>query len=315
MAEPVIYDTDPGIDDAIALHVLLGSPELDVVALTSVFGNVETDVATANAQILLDAGERADIPVAAGASAPLTGRFKGPAAFVHGDNGLGDIALPEPSRAPIGEPAHELICRLCAERPGEMTILAVGPLTNLALALRHDPSVATNAGRVVIMGGNAYCAGNASPAAEANILNDPEAADEVFGAAWQTVMVGLDVTTRVVMTDEHIAALAGSARPGVGQLAEIVPFYRAFHERLGDSHGIHLHDPAAAAYLLAPDLFGTVDVPVRVETESFSRGKTWPNGGMHNPDLMGPWDERPPVRVCADVDGDAVAALVLDRLL
>lgn len=315
MSQAVIYDTDPGIDDAIALYLALASPEIKVVGVTTVFGNVHTEVATRNARILLDIAGRPDIPVAAGASAPMAMAYRGPVAFVHGHNGLGDVDLPEPSRDPIGLPAPEFIWQTCSAQPGEITLLAVGPLTNLALALQEYPELPALVKRVVIMGGNAYTHGNASPAAEANILNDPEAADMVFGADWDVTMVGLDVTNHVVMTDDLIASLSRSEQTTARHLTAMIGFYRQFNIDVLGHTGIRLHDPAAAAYLFAPDLFTTVDAPIRVETESFSRGKTWPNEGNHDPGLMEPWLGRSPVHICTDVQGRALAELIVDRLV
>lgn len=314
-ARKIIIDTDPGIDDAMAIFLALTSPELDVVGLTTVMGNVEVDLATTNALRLLEIAGRSDIPVAEGAAKPIAADFLGAVGFVHGDDGQGNAFLPPPTGQPLGISAAEFIVQQARAHPGEITLVPIGPLTNIALALRLEPNLPSLVAGVVLMGGNAFCAGNASPAAEANIRNDPEAADVVFGAGWPITMVGLDVTNEVLMTDHDLDELHSFATPQGKHLGRINPFYRAFlGERLGTS-GIVIHDSAAIAYLLAPGLFKVVKAPVRVETGgSFSRGKTWPYVGRTDDNHLPAWQSRPLVDICAGVDGQAVVALILQRL-
>ena len=192
----IIIDTDPGIDDAMAIFFALASPELEVVALTTVFGNAHTTTCTENALRLLEIAERTDIPVAEGAHTPLAMSFRGPADFVHGSNGQGDAQLGPPSTAKVNDSAVELIIDVVMRSPNEITLVPLGPLTNIARALQAEPKLAHNLAGIVLMGGNVFRGGNASPAAEANIINDPEAADIVFGATCPVVMAGLDVTSR-----------------------------------------------------------------------------------------------------------------------
>jgi inosine-uridine nucleoside N-ribohydrolase len=310
-ATRVIIDTDPGIDDAVAIFVALASPELEVAGLTTVFGNCAVDVATRNALTLLDVAGRADIPVARGATAPLATGYLGAIPHIHGEDGLGDGGqLAEPSRGPSDVSAAEFLCR---HAPGA-TVLAIGPLTNLALALRLRPELDTLVEQVVVMGGNALVPGNATPAAEANMMNDPEAADVVLGARWPVTMVGLDVTHKVVMTGADVDAATAADTPTARLLARAIPLYRAFLAKVNGLDGIYLHDPSAVAYLLDPALFHTRRWPVRVETQGFSRGKTWPSLGDTDDAAPAAWQDRPLVDVCVDVDAARVVELVSSRL-
>lgn len=310
----MIIDTDPGVDDAMAIFMALASPELDVVGLTTVFGNAATVNTTRNARVLLDAAGRRDIPVAEGAADSLTGQYVGPVPWVHGHNGLGDAAINEPSRQPIDVPAHEFLYETCAASPGAIILLAVGPLTNLGLALQHHPDIVDLVTEVVVMGGNALVPGNATPVAEANINNDPEAADLVFGAKWRVTMVGLDVTHKVNLSGAAIDRISSVDTPTAALLGAALPLYRNFFETRNHVDGIFVHDPSAVAYLLDPDAFTTEQWPMRVETQSFSRGKTWPNMGDTDDSAPPAWRGRPAVNVCVGVDAPWVLRLVEERL-
>ncbi|MCY3598036.1 MAG: nucleoside hydrolase, partial [Rhodospirillales bacterium] len=193
--------------------------------LNTIFGNVHTELATRNALRLLSIAGRGDIPVAHGADDPLTGDFEGPVPYVHGEDGQGDIFLPDPAGAPLDLSAAEFIIEQLRAKPGEITLVPVGPLTNIALALRLEPRITEWVDEVVLMGGNALVPGNASPAGEANIRNDPEAADLVFGADWAVTMVGLDVTLRVHMTPAHITEYATHGNPMSDHITRILPHY------------------------------------------------------------------------------------------
>ncbi len=311
MPRKIIIDTDPGVDDTMAIFFALCSPELDLIGLTTIFGNVHTQLATKNALRLLEIAGRPDIPVAHGAENMLTGPFEGPVPFVHGSDGQGDIFLPDPAGNPIDITAAQFIVEQVKAAPGEVTLVPVGPLTNIALALRLEPRIADWVDEVVLMGGNALVPGNASPAAEANIRNDPEAADLVFGADWQVTMVGLDVTLRVHMTAEHIADYATHNNPMSQHITRVLPHYRRYFESNYDAKGIFVHDSSAIAYLLDPTLFTTRRWPLRVSTQGLSRGKTWPATGGR---ILPAWENRPLVNVCVDVDGEAVVELEAERL-
>ncbi len=311
-ARKVIIDTDPGIDDSMAIFFALNSPELDVVGLTTIFGNVHTDLATANALRLLEIAGRTDIPVAKGADHPLAGPFGGPVPHVHGEDGQGNLHLPPPTTEVVTEPAAQFIAEQVMTFPGEITLVPIGPLTNIALALRLEPRIAENVSEVVLMGGNALAPGNATPAAEANIHNDPEAADVVFGAGWQVTMVGLDVTCKVVMQPHHLETYAKTAHPLAQHIARMLPCYKGFYADYHDLVGIFTHDPTAMAYLIDPTLFTTAQWPVRVETQGYGRGKTWP--AVRTKRLLPPWQGRPRLNICVDVDVERTIKLILSRL-
>ncbi len=315
MPRQVIIDTDPGVDDAMAIFFALESPELDVIGLTTIFGNVHTELATTNALRLLEIAGRTDIPVAHGAENALAGPYKGPVPQVHGEDGQGNVRLPPPRTAAIDMTAAEFIIDRVMAAPGAITLVPLGPLTNIALALHLEPRIVERVQEVVLMGGNALGPGNATPAAEANIHNDPEAADAVFGAGWDITMVGLDVTHKVNMTPEHLARYADAPGPLAQHISRIVPHYRAFFER-NYSHlrGIYVHDSTAIAYLLDPSLFAVERWPVRVAMRGISRGKTWPAFPSRDFGLLPPWEDRPLVNVCVDVDGAGVVELELERL-
>jgi len=314
MSRKLIIDTDPGVDDAIAILMALASPELEIMGLTTVFGNAATQITTSNALTLLEATGHAGIPVAVGEEKPIASAYLGAVPQVHGANGLGDAVLTPPSTKPCCQTATDFICASASAHPGEVTILALGPLTNLAVALQQCPEVAGLVDRVVVMGGNALVPGNATPVAEANINNDPEAADLVFGAGWPITMVGLDVTHQINLTGDAINRITAADSPGARLLRMALPLYRNFFETINGVDGIYVHDPATVAYLIEPDAFTTQWWPIRVETESFSRGKTWPNLGDTDDSAPPAWQGRPPVEVCTHVDADRVLAIVEQRL-
>ena len=228
MARKIIFDTDPGVDDAMAIFLALASDELEVVGLTTVFGNASLENTTKNALTLLEIADRKDIPVVAGAHKPMDSAYIGPVPHVHGANGLGDAITPPVSIAPLPIFVTEWMYTQVSEHPGEITILTVGPLTNLALTLKKYPDLPQLVKDVVVMGGNALVPGNATPAAEANMLNDPEAADLVFGAPWKVTMVGLDVTHQVNLHGHAIDALSANPHKTNQLLSAAIPVYRHF---------------------------------------------------------------------------------------
>lgn len=313
MPRKIIIDTDPGIDDAMAIFYALHSPELELLGLTTVFGNAHTPTCTTNALRLLEIAERTDIPVAEGAHRPLVTDFHGPADFVHGADGQGGANLPAPVTRAIGQKAHEFIIEQVMQTPGEVTLVPLAPLTNIALALTLEPQLAHNLKEIVLMGGNAYGAGNASPAAEANIWNDPEAADVVFGADCPITMIGLDVTEKVVMSAAVLAGIGQLQNPRAQHLTRILPFYHRFYKERVGLDGIHVHDSTTITYLLNPDLFQTVQHPVRVDTSSgIGRGKTWPALGTSDNEQA--WAGRRAVNICVGVDAERAIQMELERL-
>jgi inosine-uridine nucleoside N-ribohydrolase len=308
---PVIFDTDPGVDDAMALAFLAAHPDVEVVAVTAVHGNAAVDVTARNAAFLK---ERLGIeaPVYAGAADPLKIERRAAPAFVHGHDGLGDAGAtagfagaPSPGFAP-----NEIV-RLVRERPGEITLLAVGPLTNLALALQRNPQISELVRQVVVMGGAFRTPGNVSPVAEANIACDPHAADLVFTAPWPVVAVGLDVTHRTILPTERGQALA-QANPTGRLLWEISRSYEALYKVRNGFAGCALHDATAAAYVVRPELFGTADGPVRVVTEGLAAGQIVQRTPIAYPPT--PWDGYPDQTVCIGVEAEAVVQLFVDTI-
>lgn len=311
MAKKIIIDTDPGVDDAMAILFALQSPELEVVGLTTVFGNVYTDLATQNALRLLEFAGRPDLPVAHGADLPLITPLEYVADFVHGVDGLGNTYPPPAQRRAIDRPAAQFIVETVMAQPGEITLVPVGPLTNIALALALEPRLAANVAEVVLMGGAATVNGNVTPAAEANIIHDPHAADVVFRAGWPLTMVGLDVTMKTIMTGDYLASLQ-SSRTG-RFIYEISRFYQDFHTQSYSLEGIHTHDPSAIAYVIEPALFKVERGPIRVVTEGIALGQTLLDSrqrwqGRHA------WTDMPAANVCVDVDSERLLALYKSRI-
>ncbi len=269
----IIIDTDPGVDDALAILLALRSPELKVEAITPVAGNVPLEFTLPNALRLVEIAGRTDVPVAAGARHPLV-RALITASHVHGNNGLAGVEFPEPKIKPVAETAPELIRRIVRANPGEISIVAVGPLTNVALALRADPDLAGKLRSIVIMGGS-LSGGNATPAAEFNLYVDPEAARVVFDAGVPLTMVGLDVTRKVLFTEERLKVMETAKNPSGVAAGRIM---RATLERL--NHGPHpmieaMHDPLTVANLIDPGILTLKDYYVEIETQGeFSAGET-----------------------------------------
>lgn len=312
MAEKIIFDTDPGIDDTIALFLALASGKFDVLGLTTIFGNVHTDLATTNALRLLEIAGRTDIPVAHGADKPLVRPYHGPVPHIHGADGQGDVNLPPPSTKAIDQSAAQFIVEQVMAQPGEITLVPVGPLTNIALALSIQPKIAEKVKRVVLMGGAALVPGNVNPAAEANIFNDPEAAHIVFSAPWDVTMVGLDITHQVLMTDEQLKSFAASDKVTSQHIGRIIPLYLDFAHKMMGRQVMYMHDPTAISYLLKPELFETQQYPVRVETQGMSSGKTWvwSQSGDFPPEHFG-YNVAHPATIVVGADVDAVNAMTL----
>jgi purine nucleosidase len=308
----VIYDTDPGVDDAMAFVLQVLHPDIELIGVTSVFGNATIDTTTRNACYL--AGRFAPgVPVARGAASPLDGAPPAPLAAIHGDDGLGNIGpWEEDETASLdARAASRFIIDSVRERPSEVTIIAVGPLTNLALALAEDPKIASLVKQVIVMGGAFGIAGvngNVTPAAEANIFGDPHAADLVFGADWPVTIVGLDVTQQVVMTTAYLAFLRDCGGEPGRFVWDVSRHYETFHRDTENLQGIYVHDASAVACLLAPDLFTPRRGPVRVLTEGIAAGHTIQKPeGM--PCAAPAWDSRPSCDVCVGVEVDGVLSL------
>jgi pyrimidine-specific ribonucleoside hydrolase len=260
----VIIDTDPGVDDSFALLLAMRSPELKIEAITPVAGNVPLDLTLPNALRLVEIAGRTDIPVAAGARAPLMRRLV-TASYAHGENGLGGAVFPEPTTKPVSTPASELIRQIVRKYPGEVTLIPIGPLTNIATALNSDPELASMVRAVVMMGGS-LSGGNITPAAEFNVYVDPEAARIVFQSGIPITMVGLDVTRKVTLTDEHVRLLEAMKNPA-GQAAAKIGRNAINHNREhGYLVGPNMHDSLAVAGFLDPSILKLQDYYVDVET-------------------------------------------------
>ncbi len=309
----LIIDTDPGVDDALALMLAAYSPDIELLGLTTIFGNVSVEQATKNAGFLVSLMPHA-VPVAKGAAKPLVNALHPYPDFVHGVNGFGDIAVDYPaSFRPVAQSAAQFIVDQINARPGEITLVPVGPLTNIALALHLDPGITAKVKQVVIMGGAVYRGGNVSPAAEANIWNDTHAAQVVFSADWPIVMVGLDVTHDTVMPEARMnAACANSPKVGAF-LASICEFYAKFYRNSAGFDGFCVHDPATIVQILRPDLFVTQRGQIEVVTEGLALGKTLfgPAGFMY---AEPGWGKRSNVEVCTRVDGEGVLKVIEDVL-
>ncbi|WLR92840.1 nucleoside hydrolase [Shinella zoogloeoides] len=310
MSEPrkIIIDTDPGQDDAAAIMLALGSPELDILGITTVAGNVPLSRTSTNARIILEFCSRPDVKVFAGADRPIA-RPLVTAEHVHGKTGLDGPELHEPEMPLQAQHAVDFIIETLKREPsGTVTLCTLGPLTNIALALEKAPEIAGRVRELVMMGGGFFEGGNITPAAEFNIYVDPEAAAAVFRSGIPIVMMPLDVTHKVLTLKSRVAKLrAIGSRPAIA-LVEMLEFFERFDLEKYGSDGGPLHDPTVIAYLLKPELFSGRDCNVEVETASpLTVGMTvvdwWQvTGRKHN------------ARVMKDIDADGFFALLAERV-
>lgn len=305
-AAPIILDCDPGIDDAIALLLALASPELELLALTTVAGNVPLSHTTANGLRLLELVGRVNIPLAAGAHRPLVHVPGGDSSETHGETGLDGSGLPDPTTVPTGEHAVDLIARLALARPGEVTLAAVGPLTNVALLAALHPEAFAALRRVVVMGG-AAAGGNMSPFAEFNIWFDPEAAERVLQSGQDVTLVGLDVTRQALLTAADIDELQGL--PVIGPaVAGMLRFYMRKHVDWYGEEVVFQHDSLALAQLIDPAILTLVHCHIEVDTGM------GPARGATLVDRLGVYGGTPNARWADAVDGERFRALLLTRL-
>jgi inosine-uridine nucleoside N-ribohydrolase len=295
----ILIDCDPGHDDAIALLLALASPEVELLGVTTVAGNQTLEKTTANAIRVLDFVGRDDVAVAAGADRPLI-REPFVAAYVHGETGLDGPDLPPPQREPLEQHAVDFL----AERVAGVTLVAVGPLTNVALLLERHPDARPE--RLVVMGGSIGL-GNVTPAAEFNIWADPEAAAQVFAKGLDLTMIGLDVTHQALLMEADAERLRDSGRTG-RMVAELYDFFHRFHRDTYGFGGSPIHDAVAVAHVFRPELVQTEHRHVAVETTSeLTRGRTVV-------DLWRRTGEEPNAHVGVGVDGRAFVELLLERL-
>jgi purine nucleosidase len=308
---PLILDVDTGVDDALALLYAVASPEVDLIAATAVMGNISVEQATENTLAVLEVAGRVDVEVAQGAARPL-GRDHVPFPVVHGERGLGRAAPPPPTASPSSRSAVQVIVGSARERPGEVLLVATGPLTNVALALREEPALPQLLRGFALMGGAFARGGNVTPAAEANIWVDPAAAAEVFTAFSGSdeerlpVCVGLDVTEHAVMRRPDLDEICAPApESSLGLLVEgATSFYMDFYAAVVGEDGCRLHDPLAVAVAIDPSLVRLETTRVEVETDgrwtigqtvadlTGIRGSPWPVG----------WEPDANARVAFDVD-------------
>ena len=295
MRQKIIIDTDPGIDDAMAIHMAFADPRLDVLGLTTIFGNVTIDIATRNALVLAEmAHYKTDI--SKGATIPRRRPLEPPADFVHGAEGFGDVPPITPQGTEIALDATRYLCETCAAHSGEIIICAVGPLTNLAAALDHDPAIVDHVKAVVVMGGSAAPHGNVTAVAEANIWNDPNAAECVFAASWPVTMVGLDVTEKAQCTPADFAQLTEQSPDIGGFLDAATQFYFDFHENKTGIRSCFMHDPSAVLAITDPEYFDFERMALKVICDGDEIGRTLPVDDA----------SRPLVRVATQVNGTAV---------
>jgi purine nucleosidase len=302
---PVLVDCDPGLDDALALLLVLASPELDLLGVTTVAGNQTVDKTTANALRLLELAGREDVRVARGADRPLVGELV-VADDAHGDSGLGGLVLPAPKTEPASEHAVDFLAErlLGVDRP--ITLFALGPLTNLALLLALHPEATRGIDRIVLMGG-AIGAGNQTASAEFNIWIDPEAAASLFDSGLDVTMVGLDVTNRAVLTPEDAERLRGGGPVGAAAAA-MLDYYLSFYETAYEHGGAPTHDAVAVAHALRPGVVTTLGRRVDIELGGLCRGRTVVD--MRRRTTL----PEPNAHVAVDIDVDAFRDLLLDRL-
>lgn len=310
----VIFDTDPGVDDAMALLFLHRHPEIDLIGITSVFGNASIETTTRNALFLKkEWGIAAPVAKGSGETFDTSRPHVDWPTGIHGHDGLGNIDVPDEIDVPLDpRPAHRFIIDTVRANPGGVTLVAVGRMTNLARAVSDDPEIATLVKGVVIMGGAFDVPGNITPAAEANIHGDPEAADVVMRAPWPVTVIGLDVTSRTVMTRAVLADIAERGGEAARLLADISRFYIAFYEQ-HVVDGMVVHDSCACAYLVAPELFKTRSGAIRVLCGGIADGQTIqkPDGRIFPPNA---WDGQPSQKACIDIDAEAVLKLIGDTL-
>ena len=275
----VIYDTDPGVDDAMALYFALAHPAIELVGITTTFGNVTVEQAAINA-LYLTALAGKTVPVTQGVATPWCKPAEAPPTHIHGADGLGNLPARKPFNTRLDPRASaQFIVDMARAQPGEITLVAVGPLGNLSLALKLEPRLPQLLREVILMGGTILEPGNVSPVAEANIWNDPHAADHVFTAGWKLTRVGLDVTHRVILPVSLFQQIAAHHRhPATDTLHHAVSFYANFYSALyphvAQIHGCFGHDVLAFIYLVNPELFTLERGRIRVATEGLAQGQT-----------------------------------------
>jgi purine nucleosidase len=304
----ILIDTDPGHDDAVALLLALASPELEVAAVTTVGGNVPLARTTENALKILELAGRADVPVHPGCARPMV-KDLFTAEYLHGETGMDGPVLPPPATAPAARHGVDAIVDfVMSAPPGTATVCTLGPMTNLATALRREPAIAGRVREVVMMGGGVFEGGNVTPAAEFNVFVDPHAADVVFRSGAPLTLVPLDTTHRCLTTADRIGRFRAMGTRVGTVVAELLDFFERYDEAKYGTDGGPLHDPCVVAWLLAPHLFETRHVNVTIETRSAL------TEGMTVTDWWRVTDRPPNARVTRGVDADGFFDLLADRI-
>jgi purine nucleosidase len=301
----IILDCDPGHDDALAIMLAVASPELEVLGITTTYGNVALEHTTRNALSILEL-IGSGVPVFAGASRPLV-RERISAEFVHGKSGLDGPELPAPGRSQEATRAAEFIIQSVLDRPHEVTLCPVGAMTNVALAMRLEPRIVPLIQEIVLMGGSTEL-GNWTPAAEFNMLCDPHAARILFESGARVTMFGLNVTHEALALPAHIAAIRANGNRSSIVAAELLEFFRiAYHQRYGYD-GPALHDPCVIAYLIQPELFTLEAMHVAVDTNE------GPSFGRTVCDVYHVLEATPNASVAMNVNAAGYFALIAERL-
>ncbi len=316
----VIFDTDPGVDDAMALYYALAHPGVDVVGITTTFGNVTVQQAATNA-LYLTAIAGFEVPVTQGVAKPWVKASEAPPDFIHGDDGLGNLLTRQDHSHTLDPRASaQFIVDMARAHPGEITLVAVGPLGNLAMALMLAPELPTLVREVILMGGTVLEPGNVSPVAEANTWNDPHAADRVFSAGWKLTMVGLDVTHQVILPVSLFARIAKHHQHvATDTLLHAVKFYADFYSDLyphvAEIHGCFGHDVLAFIYLTNPELFTLESGRMRVAVDGLAQGQTILRRRHINYPQAG-WDAHVPLtHACMEVDAKSARQVLEDMLM
>ncbi|MDC8830204.1 nucleoside hydrolase [Alteromonas gilva] len=310
MTHKIILDTDPGIDDAMAIFFAFQHPDIEVLGLTTVYGNIPVAMAARNALTLCDVAGRQDIPVTKGVAMPWVGPESEYAHFVHGDDGFGNINYPPSTRELDSRDSAQFIVDKARQHPGEITLVAIGPLGNIAMALRLEPDLPKLVKGISIMGGAAFVPGNVTPVAEANIWNDAHAADIVFSADWEVKMFGLDVTLFAPTDPEFVNILAAKNPTLGGFVQQASQFYIDFYSQNRDEKVCFFHDAFPLAQLVAPELFEFTRGNIRISTDDLNRGQTIvaPPGTTASP----LWTEAPFVQAATGVKHDELFQLFID---
>ena len=308
----IILDVDTGIDDALAITYALAHDEIELAAVTTTYGNISVEKATRNTLALLEAAGRADIPVAAGAKRALTRPYNKTASRIHGANGFGDVELPEPRATARESWAPDLMIEMAKAHPGELTLVPVGPMTNVAQALMKAPEIAGLFRRIVLMGGTIWHPGVPripSPVADANFFNDPEAARIVLQSGANITLVGMDVTMQTLFTPAMMERVAESGGPAARACMDASRFYfAAYQEQYPEIEGCALHDPLAVAVAQDPSLVTTEAMQIDVEClGELSRGQVIP-------DRRKTGTTSPNANVCIGVDRERFVTRFVETL-